>query len=176
MLLLSLFSAFALLSSVAGDLIGSLPQCWQQCIDNSNLNCGGWDVPCELKFQPRLSQEKRKRKRTRCKKAKNYPNAPAPQASAKLAKAHSSPILSPARAPAATAAIGMSAFSWRLSSSSAISLTNTFPTQSSAAPSVQRPKLLSRARSRAPRMSPSHTTTLKLLIQRITSLRRTLRP
>lgn len=50
MLLLSLFPAFALLlSSVAGDLIGSFPRCWQQCINNSNLNCGGWDVPCICK-------------------------------------------------------------------------------------------------------------------------------
>jgi hypothetical protein len=48
MLLLSLFPAFALLSSVAGDLIDSFPQCWQQCIDNSNLNCGS-DVPCICK-------------------------------------------------------------------------------------------------------------------------------
>jgi len=49
MLLLSLFPAFALLSSVAGDLIDSFPRCWQQCIDNSNLNCGGRDVPCICK-------------------------------------------------------------------------------------------------------------------------------
>jgi hypothetical protein len=174
MLLLSLFPAFALLlSSVAGDLIGSFPRCWQQCINNSNLACGGWDVPCELDFHPR--SQKKKKKNTRCQKAKNYPNAPAPQVSAKLAKAHSSPILSPARAPAATAAIGMSTFSWGLSSSPAMSLASAFPTRSSAVPSVQRLKLLSRARSRAPRMSPSHTT-LKLLRPRITSLRRTLRP
>lgn len=49
MLLLSLFPAFALLSSVTGDLIDSLPRCWQQCIDNSSLDCGGWDVPCICK-------------------------------------------------------------------------------------------------------------------------------
>jgi len=49
MLLLSLFPAFALLSSVAGDLTDSFPRCWQQCIDNSNLNCEGWDVPCICK-------------------------------------------------------------------------------------------------------------------------------
>lgn len=50
MLLLLLFPAFALLlSSVAGDLTDSLPRCWQQCIDNGNLDCGGWDVPCICK-------------------------------------------------------------------------------------------------------------------------------
>lgn len=49
MLLLSLFPAFALLSSVAGDLIDSFPRCWQQCIDNSNLDCGRGDIPCICK-------------------------------------------------------------------------------------------------------------------------------
>lgn len=49
MFLLSLFPAFALLSSVAGEFLGGLPRCWTQCIDTYNQNCGELDFPCICK-------------------------------------------------------------------------------------------------------------------------------